>query len=319
MLSLAVLMIMMSGCVSSSTSLNSPTTTDQSLPQVTGIKTISGANEIGLEWAFLGSQDIKGFYIFRSEANGVELSHIATIDDKFATHYTDTNLQSSSSYRYSIKSYADSGVSRDSVIVTANTIKTIDSVAFIQATKYPGRVKVIWRPHSDVRVVSYEIQRADKGSTSFKTIAKLDGRLNAEYIDSSVRDGADYDYIVYVKTANGEISNPSSIASTSSSAQISNSQNTVSAKKATELARPVIGEIDSSDGVVVISWEAVAGASGYALAKESVYGEDLIAVNGTSYTDKDVKTGGIYSYKVIALDEFGSKSMASKKEQIVAE
>ncbi len=79
--------------------------------------------------------------------------------------------------------------SEPSQIITASTIGTIESVSFVKAiTGLPNRVKIVWKPHAMERVESYIIERNEFKSTKWDEIGKIDGRLNAEYIDAGLKD-----------------------------------------------------------------------------------------------------------------------------------
>ena len=90
----------------------------------------------------------------------------------------------------------------------------LESVPFAQAIYgLPGRVKIIWRPHPDLRVSSYVIERRPKGSESWSSVKEVRGRLSAEYIDY-VDYGEGYEYRIVVKTGKGELSKPSAVIAT---------------------------------------------------------------------------------------------------------
>ena len=109
-----------------------------------------------------------------------------------------------------MRTYSSNAISQPGTIATATTKPLLDSVPFSQAiTGLPGRVKVIWRPHPDSTVASYIIQRSDAGVNKFSQIAEVNGRLNAEYIDTEVKPGKSYEYRILVKTSSGVVSKPS--------------------------------------------------------------------------------------------------------------
>lgn len=206
-------MAVMSGCASN----NFVTPKDQiddTLPVVNGIKTISASNEIGLEWPSFDDNDkILGYYIYREDlSNGVK--KVMSVNDRFATHFVDTSLTPATQYKYSVKAYSSNGVSKDGMFAMASTTKTLESVPFAKAIALPQRVKLIWRPHPDLRVSSYIIQRSSAGSNSWSEIDEIKGRLNAEYIDKVSNPNA-YNYRILVKTSDGQISSPSQSLSVS--------------------------------------------------------------------------------------------------------
>jgi len=191
-----------------------PSALNSELPAVTNLKTMASSDEVGLEWSsFADAENVQGFAIYRLDMAG-NREQIGSIGNRYATHFVDTGLESGQTYRYMVKTIGNGGVSNDGTIATANTTKQISSISFAKAMTLPSAVKLIWRPHPDMRVNGYIIERANAGSSSFSTVAKLDGRLNAEYIDNSVRSGAAYDYRIIVRTITGEKSAPSDKIST---------------------------------------------------------------------------------------------------------
>lgn len=207
---LALLSMLIAGCTSSSV----PTQQSSMLPTITSLKTISDMTEVGFEWTPTNDENVIGYYLYRSNLNqaGSQMQIVANIKDRFATHYVDSDLAPETTYAYQMRSYSANAISAPGTTVQATTRALMDSVPFAQAiTGLPSRVKLIWRPHPDTRVASYVISRSDAGKDSWKDVGEVKGRLNAEYIDSSVKDGSSYQYRIFVKTSSGVKSKPSQI------------------------------------------------------------------------------------------------------------
>ncbi|MBP3224474.1 MAG: hypothetical protein J6M14_04105 [Campylobacter sp.] len=201
----ASLAILAAGCSSHSV----PGGNDASLPRVEGIKSISGTNEIGLEWPNYGSYpNLLGFVVYRADMGGGEAKKIATLADPYTTHFADTRLEPNTSYKYTVRAYGINGVGESSPAAIVSTTKTIDSVPFAQAYALPDRVKIIWRPHPDLRVASYTIERRVKGADSWSGVKDIAGRLSAEYIDY-VNYTSGYEYRIIAKSQTGMLSLPS--------------------------------------------------------------------------------------------------------------
>lgn len=202
-------MIFIAGCASH----NVPMVKDSSLPVINDIRTVSSSKSIGLEWNNPKNLDVNGYYIYRSKLNE-PLNLVGTIKDRFSTHYLDDGLEPDTTYRYSIKTFGENGISADGVVVSAKTAKAIESVSFAQAIYgLPERVKLIWRPHANLKVGSYIIERRKDEKSSWSKKAEVKGRLSAEYIDDSVKSGESYQYRIKVKTLDGDISAPSKVLS----------------------------------------------------------------------------------------------------------
>ena len=211
------LSLMINGCEKTLETPKEPVV-DASLPRVESIRTLPGSTEVGFEWTPIYSSQIEGYYLYRMEGNSMK--KIATIKDKYVSHYVDTNLRPNSSYTYQISAYSadkhESGLSMAaSVTTTAPVAKTatlgsVGPVTFINAVSgLPARIKIIWRPHSLENTEYYVIERNEYKSSSWDEVGKVKGRLNAEYIDKDIQDNTVYRYRVRIKTNDGVVSTPS--------------------------------------------------------------------------------------------------------------
>lgn len=181
------------------------------LPEVLNIKTKSSMNAIAFEWNTVkpnenslnfNKDSIEGFKIYKSEKQDAPKKLIATIDNKYSTHYVDTNLKPSTVYYYEIASYDKSGISKP-ILKEARTKDKLPPIAFVQSiTNLPNMIKIIWRPHDDVSVKKYNIYRNKIDSSEWRKIATIEGRLNVEYIDK-VKAGEHFRYEVSAETFDG--------------------------------------------------------------------------------------------------------------------
>lgn len=298
---------MIGGCTKTLETPKEPVV-DASLPRIEGIRTLAGATEVGFEWTPIYSEQIEGYYLYRMEGNSMK--KIATIKDKYVSHYVDTKLKPNSNYSYQMSTYSsdkhESALSSVASVTTTGpvtntvTLGSIDSVSFINAVSgLPARIKIIWRPHSVETVEYYIIERNEYKSTSWDEVDKVKGRLNAEYIDQDVKDNYVYRYRVKVKTSDGVVSKPS---------------DTVEAHSK-PLPRGVTGVKATSDlpKKIILTWNA-ATASDFSYYKVyrsptssllySFYGK----TKNTEFEDLINDNGKTYYYKVVAVDVDGLES-----------
>ncbi len=188
---------------------------DPNMPRVKNIKILTDMTEIAFEWSAVYTANIKGYHIYRSDPlkKDGKLHLIATIDDRYVSHYVDTKLIPGTTYYYRISTFAkENRESAPSNVVEAKTLPLLSSVPFIKAISgLPHRIKIIWRPHPSPRVEAYIIQRNDLTDLKWSDIKTIEGRLNAEYIDKGLKDNKSYRYRVKVKTYDGIISTPSDV------------------------------------------------------------------------------------------------------------
>lgn len=204
--------LLISGCTRSPLPPDVPPI-DPNLPTVEGVKTITDMTEIGFEWIPHYDEQIEGYYLYRKGPNDGGFARIAKIEDRYVSHYVDRGLLPQTQYNYRMSTYSNSNQeSPPSPIHTTQTNKRLDSVPFVQAiVGLPHRVKLLWRPHPEVRVASYVIERNELDKQTWERIAEVKGRLNAEYIDANLKENHLYRYRVIVRTWDDVLSAPSEV------------------------------------------------------------------------------------------------------------
>lgn len=298
-----VSILVFSGCQNTPTPQSKPTV-DPSLPTVVGLKVLSDITEVGFEWSPKYDERVMGYYVYRSnpkEQTG-KLHRVATIKDRYSSHYVDTNLLPQTRYYYRFSTFSSDG--RESVpseMITVSTKKMIPSVAYLKAiVGLPNRVKIIWRPLEYPRVSSYIIERNDLSSTEWKKIATVKGRLSAEYIDAGLKNNYLYKYRIRVETFDGLISKPSQIVEASTKplpAMVENVRATNDLPKKIVLSWSPSLNKDISYYKVYRAINSLLFYSYYAKTKDTKF-VDLINQNGKSYY-----------YKVTAVDKDGLESL----------
>lgn len=185
------------------------------MPKVTSIKTLSDITDVGFEWKPSYEERVKGYYIYRSNPKTAsnKLERIATLNDRYISHYVDTKLEPNTEYYYRFSTF--SAQKRESVpseMVKVKTQVMISSVSFLEAiANLPNRVKLLWRPHPSQRVEAYLIERSVLSEEKWEQVGRVNGRLNAEFIDADLKDNLVFRYRVRVRTFDGLVSEPSKI------------------------------------------------------------------------------------------------------------
>ena len=187
---------------------------DDKLPVIVLTKNgiVVDMTEIAFEWKPVGDLNVEGIKVYRSEADSNATYLIATIANRYSTHFVDLDVKPDTKYTYIFRTYHDDMVSAKSKKVVVYSKPPLPSVAWIYARNgLPRMAKLLWRPHSDKSVKSYIIERKAIEDKEWKEIAKRRGRLQAEYIDEGLKDKHTYKYRVRVKTFEGILSTPSEI------------------------------------------------------------------------------------------------------------
>ena len=294
------LILILSGCGTPKPNLDA--TIDSSLPKVeltaNGIK--KDMKSIALEWKAFNDKRVKGIYIYRMALDNNKLevddnAYYVTIDNRFSTHFLDAQIQPNSRYSYYFKTYSKTaeGLKSATTVVRSNPI--LDSVAWIHALKdMPRSAKIIWRPHTNKIVNGYEIKRRTLEQKEWKSIAVLDGRLRAEYIDTGLADKHTYIYVVHALTYNNIISKPSKEVQITTKARPTEVRN--------------IKATDNQPKKIILTWQK---SDLKDFLKYNIYrsksadgGYDLIAQTKTNkYIDKIDEDGAKYFYRVSVLDK----------------
>ena len=178
------------------------------LPQVDkqSIKTLSSVSSIAIEWRSINSRDVKGYYIYRSGGSDASSAQtlIATINNKFSSHFVDTKLEPGAIYFYSISSMGLGSTQSKLTTFKAITKGRLKPVSFItSANGLPKQTKIIWRPHTNPSISKYIIERSGVKTANWKDYDEVDHRLSAEYIDKGLRNNVSYAYRVKAVTFDG--------------------------------------------------------------------------------------------------------------------
>lgn len=289
----------MSGCAINSEPKNQINT---NLPQVSSLKTISDMTQIAFEWERASDESVEGYVLYRNDSlNASEFKKVATINDRYATHYVDTGLKPASVYQYQMSVYSKQGEGQRSNVYTIATQNLISSVEFSQVLgDLAGRSKVLWKPHNDARVASYIVEKSQDDENKWKQIAEVKGRLSVEYIDKDVKPGKSYAYRIRVKTYDGVISEPN-IAKHGTTKPLPDSVSGLSAS--TNLPKKIMLSWQENHSDEFSHYVIYSSASSFLPFTK-------LAISHTnSYEDYINKNGATRLYKVTSVDKYEQESL----------
>ena len=219
-LSLSILLIgsillLFSGCNGSlPTPVVGELKVDKKLPgvELTQNGIVVEMDEIAFEWKPINDPNVEGIKIYRSEGDSNDTTLLATVPNRYSTHYVDLDVKPDTKYHYIFRTYRDDVVSPKSKNIAVYSRPPLPSVSWIYARNgLPRMAKLLWRPHTNQAVQYYIVERKSLDEDEWERIAKLEGRLQAEYIDTGLKDKYTYRYRVRVETFNGIVSTPSEI------------------------------------------------------------------------------------------------------------
>ncbi|EPH5216281.1 fibronectin type III domain-containing protein [Campylobacter upsaliensis] len=302
---LASLTLLFSACSVAELTTPKQTQLNENLPKVQSLKSISDLSNVAFEWEPLYSENIQGFYLYRSSEKEPQIKLVATIKDKFQTHYVDTKLESGTKYQYMMKTFNEQGhFSEEGQVIEIATQPRPEPLAFVQAiTNLPERIKLIWRPHTDLRVNAYIIEKKKVEDKKFAKIGEVKNRLSAEFIDE-VKANENFLYRVSALTFDGVQSEPSEVLNSTSKA-----------------LPPEITHLSASNdlnGKIMLSWDSPVYEDFsyfkiYATSSSFLPFTLLAKTDKNSYEDIVQGAGESKQYKITMVDKDGLESPMPKK------
>lgn len=206
---LLTLIVLFSGC---STEGILAIGTDKTLPKIRGVKYIVSKSSVGFEWQAIKDSRVKGIKVYRAipqNTKNQRYTKIASIDDRYATHFVDRNIAPNQTYLYTFTTYSLLKESLPGTVLKIETKEALEPVSFIKTySRDKGVIKILWNPHPSMEVSEYIIERKIAGG-KWKYLALVRGRLMPEYIDKSAAIGYTYSYRVVARSNSGVRAMPS--------------------------------------------------------------------------------------------------------------
>lgn len=250
----------------------------------------NGSNQIEVNWGAV--RGAYGYRIKRSASKNGTYKVVATLKGKNNTTYQDKKLKTAKTYYYKIETInkvnGKKGYSGNSAAVSAKTLKTT-SITAVKATGSTS-VRLEWKAVDGAS--GYQIYRSTSKDSGYKKVGQVKGKNTKKYEDKTLEAGKTYYYQVRAYKSN---SAKNGVASFSK------------AQKAWTIKQVVFSQITSdSKNQVTLGWKKVSKAQGYDIYRsdESNSGFEKIASISSgstlTYTDKGVKSGNTYYYKIAA-------------------
>jgi len=298
-------LLLLSACAEITPNPQEKAKVDKTLPIITLTRngSITDMKTVAFEWKSISDPRVEGIYVYKRSFNDNEhkgLEYSATIDTRYSTHYVDRMVEPGLKYAYAFRVFSKDAQGVNSKVFNVQTLPVLKSVSWIHAINgLPRIAKIIWRPHMSERVASYIIERKTFDEDEWHQIDELSGRLNAEYIDSDLKDNYIYFYRIRVKTYDGIISTPSAVVKTVTK-PLPKSITTINATRDLPKA-------------IKITWAPSTQKDFeryYLYRSDDVDGSyELIAkLYNNHFTDKVDEDGKAYFYRVAVVDKDGLES-----------
>ncbi|AXX95397.1 hypothetical protein [Arcobacter ellisii] len=307
--SLAVLLFLFSGCNNILDNLNTPTKPkiNNSVETVdfNSIKSIPDMTSIGFEWQRSNDPKVVGYNFYRMDLqkDGKTLRLIKSIDNRYATHYVDKDLEPNTKYAYQISArLADGSESPTTDAYIVQTLQRLPAVEFVQAiSDLPNRIKIIWRPHPDPRVQYYRIEKFNTTLNEWIYLKTINQRLSVEYIDTGLENNTAYKYRVKAFTFN-DVESATSKPVVAKTKPLPIRPSNIRASN--NIPKKIFLAWDASQTQDIIKYDihrSVYTSFGYKKV-------GTVNSNVLEYTDKTDDDGRVYYYKVIAVGKDGLES-----------
>ncbi|MEA2111513.1 MAG: hypothetical protein U9P71_05645 [Campylobacterota bacterium] len=302
----ATLLILFSSGCSKQPATPEKTLLDSSLPKVVINGYLTDMNSIAFEWKPIKHPKVIGIAIYRAQPQSKDkkLHLIKKIESKYKTHFVDNDITPNTPYQYAFTTYnSDEAESHPSDITNVNSLPRLKSVSFFTSIgNMPRSAKLIWRPHTNLKVVSYDIQRRTINDPEWENITTINGRFNAEFIDEDLDDNQIYQYRIIATTFDNLNSLPSDIV-----------------KVVTKALPDSITKISATSTIakqITINWSPSTskGIDYYNIYRSSNKdgSYDLhVKSRQNSYNDMINEDGIEYYYKITAVDADGLESQLS--------
>jgi len=185
---------------------------DDTLPKIIEVKHIVGKSSVGFEWPAIKDTRVDGIKVYRAIPQNTKdqrYTKIASIDDRYATHFVDRGIAPNQTYLYTFTTYSLIKESLPGTVIKIQTQEAFEPVSFIKTyNRDKGVVKILWNPHPNAEISEYIIERKISGG-KWKYLALVRGRLMPEYIDQSAAIGYTYAYRVIARSSSGVRALPS--------------------------------------------------------------------------------------------------------------
>ena len=175
-----------------------------SVPSTPTLALAAAPGSMKLSWDVQsnGGADILGFRILRSTSSGSET--VLTEVDTSATAFTDSAVDSGTTYFYQVSVFNRSGASGSSSEVSGRPLQAVPDGPILQATPTAGQVALTWTaPSNRTGAISrYSIYRGD--GPGQEHLIKTIPAPTTSFLDTILTPGSNYWYQVSATNAAGE-------------------------------------------------------------------------------------------------------------------
>ena len=263
----------------------SVTPTDLTPPAApTGLAAVRGDGSVSLTWNASPEADLADYRVLR---DGIE---VATVT---GTSHIDTALTNDVTYSYTlvaVDTHGNRSVSSDPVNATPTDLGAPAVPSGLAAVRGDRQVSLSWTANAESDLANYRLMR---DGLEIAVIAAG----TTSYVDAGLANDTTYSYTLAALDSHGNRS--------ADSAPVSATPTDLTAPAAPTGLTAVPG-----DGQISLSWTANAepDLANYRLLRNGV---EIATISGTSHVDVGLTNGTSYTYRLVAVDTHGNRSVAS--------
>ena len=271
-------------------------------PEAPVLSALADSDSINLSW---NAVDGAEFYVVRRSTTPGG-PYVTLSDNLVATVFDDDSVQVGTTYYYVVVAHGVAGDSDPSNEASATIFQQApDAPTNLVATADTDSIVLTW--DAVAGATSYNVKRAEVSGGPYTTIAVV---AEETYDDTSVSPGVEYFYVVSAVNSGGEGDN-----SNEASAMVQEPQVEVPGAPANLSAT-------ADDDSIVLTWDAVAGATSYNVKRAEVSGgpyTTIAVVAEETYDDTSVSPGVEYFYVVSAVNSGGEGDSSNEASAMVQE
>lgn len=253
-------------------------------------------NSVKINWS--GVTDAEGYIVYRKAEKDSDYTEIAKLTGASATNYTDNkNLLVGTQYAYRVHSYVtfvdENGKTQYAESSNKAQVMAEPQLGQVQITEATasGTDSATIKWNTLEGAAGYTVYRAAGGSSDFKEVKTFEGAVNT-YTDTALAAGQTYSYKIaaYALVNGAKVYGKESLAAHVTPIPMA----------------PSLAITSYTSSKVTLGWNAIPGADGYRIYRKASGSDSFKTVttvkggSKVSYTDKSVKTGTKYTYKVRA-------------------